>query len=205
MFGIRTATSGPHGTMAVDRAMGNPIFDSTQRALAGLDPSTIEAARASVRVRSLELNGEEVELEDQINMIKAAKYLSAADGLSNAELTGLRLLMRKYGLPAAIVADVLELDVDRLSPQDIGELAGRRSRQACIMLSGMVAIAALDGLSDDELARARAVGVAFGLEPRLVAAIVAEAKAAVYAILRADTSMLDSLREVRQAIFAFAE
>jgi hypothetical protein len=48
--------------------MGNPIFDSTQRALAGLDPSTIEAARASVRVRSLELNGEEVVLEDQINM-----------------------------------------------------------------------------------------------------------------------------------------
>jgi hypothetical protein len=189
--------------------MGNPIFDSTQRALAGLEPSTIEAARASVRVRSLELNGEEVELEDQINMIKAAKYLSAADGLSNAELTGLRLLMRKYGLPAAIVSDVLEFDVARITPQDIGELAdrpnGRGSRQAAIMLSGMVGIAALDGLSDDELARARAVGVAFGFEPRLVAAIVAEAKASVYAILRGDASMLDSLREVRQAIFAFAD
>jgi hypothetical protein len=185
--------------------MGNPIFDSTQRVLAGLDPSTIEAARASVRVRSLELNGEEVGLEEQINMIKAAKYLSAADGLSNAELTGLRLLMRKYGLPAAIVADVLEFDVDRITPQDIGDLADQHSRRAAIMLSGMVGIAALDGLSDDELARARAVGVAFGLEPRLVAAIVAEAKASVYAILRGDASMLDSLREVRQAIFAFAE
>lgn len=187
-----------------DCAMGNPIFDSTQRALAGLEPSTIDAARATVRVRSLEINGEEVELEDQVNMIKAAKYLSAADGLSNAELTGLRLLMRKYGLPAAIVSHVLEFDVSRITPQDIGELADPRSRQAAIMLSGMVGIAALDGLSDDELARARAVGVAFGFDPRLVAAIVAEAKASVYAILRGDASMLDSLREVRQAIFAFA-
>ena len=185
--------------------MGNPIFDSTQRTLAGLDPSTIEAARASVRVRSLEQNGEEVGLEQQINMIKAAKYLSAADGLSNAELTGLRLLMRKYGFPATVVADVLEFDVGRITAQDIGELADPRSRQACIMLSGMVGIAALDGLSDDELARARAVGLAFGLDARLVSAIVAEAKASVYAVLRGDASMLDQLREVRQAIFAFAE
>ena len=46
-----------------------------------------------------------------------------------------------------------------------------------------------DGLSDNELARARAVGAA---------AIVAEAKAG-------DASMLDELREVRRAIFAFAE
>jgi len=185
--------------------MANPIFDSTQRVLAGLDPATIEAARASVRVRSLETLGEEVGLEDQINMIKAAKYLSAADGLSNAELTGLRLLMRKYKLPEPVVADVLEFEVDRIDPRDIGELADRGSRRACYMLSGMVGIAALDGLSDDELARARAVGAEFGLEPRLIAAIVAEAKAAVYAILRGDASMLDQLRELRQAIFAFAD
>jgi hypothetical protein len=191
--------------MAADPAMGNPIFDSTQRVLAGLDPSTVAAARASVQVRSLELNGEAVRLEDQINMIKAAKYLSAADGLSNAELTGLRLLMRKYGLPAPVVNDVLDFDVDGISPQDIGELADRGSRQACVMLSGMIGIAALDGLSDDELARARAVGVAFELDAKLVAAIVAEAKASVYAVLRGDASMLDQLREVRQAIFAFAE
>ena len=191
--------------LVVDCAMANPIFDSTQRVLAGLDPATIEAARASVRVRSLETLGEEVGLEDQINMIKAAKYLSAADGLSNAELTGLRLLMRKYKLPEPVVADVLEFEVDRIDPRDIGELADRGSRRACYMLSGMVGIAALDGLSDDELARARAVGAEFGLEPRLIAAIVAEAKAAVYAILRGDASMLDQLRELRQAIFAFAD
>lgn len=191
--------------LTVDCAMTNPIFDSTQRVLAGLDPTTIEAARASVRFRSLEATGEEVALEDQINMIKAAKYLSAADGLSNAELTGLRLLMRKYKLPEPIVADVLDFDVERITAQDVGELAGRGSRRACYMLSGMVGIAALDGLSDDELARARAVGAEFGLEPKLIAAIVAEAKAAVYAMLRGDGSMLDQLREVRQAIFAFAE
>jgi hypothetical protein len=191
--------------MAADPAMGNPIFDSTQRVLAGLDRNTVEAARASVQVRSLELHGEEVRLQDLINMIKAAKYLSAADGLSNAEITGLRLLMRKYGLPAAVVDDVLDFDVDRISPQDIGELADPGSRRACVMLSGMIGIAALDGLSDDELARARAVGVAFRLDAKLVAAIVAEAKASVYAVLRGDASMLDQLREVRQAIFAFAD
>lgn len=185
--------------------MGNQIFDSTQRVLAGLDHETVEAARAGVRVRSLETLGEEIGLEEQIYMIKAAKYLSAADGLSNAEITGLRLLMRKYKLPEPVVADVLELDVGLVTPQDIAELAARNSRQACYMLSGMVGIAALDGLSDDELARARTVGAAFELEPRLVAAIIAEAKASVYAILRGDASMLDELREVRRAIFAFAE
>ncbi len=183
--------------------MPNPIYTSTQRVLAALDPSTLEAARLGVRVRSLELHGEELGLEDQINMIKAAKYLSAADGLSNAELTGLRMLMRRYKLPDAVVSDVLEFDVDAITPQDIGELAGVRSRQACLMLSGMIGIAALDGLSDDELARAREVGAAFGLPGKLVAAIIAEAKASVYALLRGDASMLDELREVRRAIFAF--
>ncbi len=191
--------------MVGDHAMTNAIFDSTQQVLAALDSDTLAAARASVRVRSLEQHREEVGLEDQINMIKAAKWLSAVDGLSNAELTGLRLLMRKYGVPDSVVSDVLEFDVGRVTAQDIGELAGRQSRQACIMLSGMVGIAALDGLSDDELVRVREVGRAFGLEPKLVAAIVAEAKAAVYALLRGDTSMLDQLREVRQAIFAFVE
>ncbi|MFO7561624.1 MAG: hypothetical protein R6X02_03185 [Enhygromyxa sp.] len=185
--------------------MTNPIFDSTQRVLAGLEPTTLEAARASVRVRSLETLGEPVSLEDQIYMLVAAKYLSAADGLSNAELTGLRLLMRKYKLPDPVVAEVLEFDVERLTPRDVGELALGGTRRSCYMLSGMVGIAALDGLSDDELARARAVGAAFGLPPKLVAAVVAEAKASVYAVLRGDASMLDQLREVRRAIFAFAE
>ena len=155
-------------------------------------------------MRSLQIHGEEVSLEDQLNIIKAAKYLSAADGLSNAEITGLRMLMRKFGLPESIVSHVLEFDVDPITPEHIAELAGLRSREACFMLSGMVGIAALDGLSDDELARARAVGVAFGLPSKLVTAIVAEAKASVYALLRGDASMLDELREVRKAIFAFA-
>ena len=49
-------------------------------------------------------------------------------------------------------------------------------------------------------------GVEFvGLDSKLVAAIVAEAKASVYGMLRGDASMLDQLREVRQAIFAFVE
>lgn len=185
--------------------MANRIFDSTQAAIARLDPATLSAARASVRVRSLEANGEEVSLEDQINTIKAAKYLSAADGLSNAELMGLRLLMRKYSLPEALVIDVLEFDVERITPEDIGQLVDHRSRRACHMLSGMVAIAALDGLSNEELVGAREVGAAFGFQPKLVTLIVAEAKASVYALLRGDSSMLDELRRVRQAIFAFAE
>src|SRR5690606_39552126 len=69
----RFSSHGEPAMLVVDCAMANPIFDSTQRVLAGLDPATIEAARASVRVRSLETLGEEVGLEDQINMIKAAK------------------------------------------------------------------------------------------------------------------------------------
>jgi hypothetical protein len=170
-----------------------------------LDERTIADARASVRVRSIESTGEPIELEDSINLIKAAKYLSSADGLSNAEVTGLKLLMRKYGLPDPVVQHVLAFDVSQLSSSQIGELAEPRSRKACFLLSGMIAIAALDGLSDDELADARKAGAALGLEPKLIALIVAEAKVSVYGVLKGDRSLLSQLMDVRRAIFALVE
>lgn len=185
--------------------MRNPIVDTTEALMRQLDPKTIADARDSVRVRSLESSGEDIGLEDSINLIKGAKYLSAADGLSTAEETGLRLLMRKYGFPDSVVKHVLEFDVGVVESQHIGELAEQRSRKACFMLSGMIAIAALDGLSDDELADARKAGAALGLEPKLVALIVAEALASVYGVLKGDRSLLNHLMGVRRAIFAFVE
>jgi hypothetical protein len=185
--------------------MPNPIVESTADLMRKLDARTIAAARDGIRVRTLESSGEEIGLEDSINLIKGAKYLSAADGLSNAEETGLKLLMRKYGLPDPVVKHVLEFDVGLVGPAHIGELAPRRSRKACFMLSGMIAIAALDGLSDEELADARKAGESLGLEPKLVALIVAEAKASVYGVLKGDRSMLNHLMGVRRAIFAFVE
>lgn len=185
--------------------MSNPITDTTQALLASLSPQTIAEGESSVRVRSMESTGEAIGLEDSINLIKAAKFLSAADGLSNAEETGLKLLMRKYELPDAIVKHVLEFDVRRVDSSMLGSLAPARSRKACFMLSSMVAIAGLDGLSDEELADARAAGTALGLEPRLVALIVAEAKASVYGVLKGDRSLLNHLMGVRRAIFDFVE
>lgn len=185
--------------------MSNIIIESTNALFASLSDQTIADGESSVRVRSMESTGEVIGLEDSINLIKGAKVLSAADGLSNAEETGLKLLMRKYGMPDAIVKHVLEFDVTKVEPDMLGELAPQRSRKACFMLSSMVAIAALDGLSDEELAEARAAGAALGLEPRLVALIVAEAKASVYGVLKGDRSMLSHLMGVRRAIFDFVE
>jgi hypothetical protein len=185
--------------------MHNQIVASTAAALANLDAQTLADARASVRVRSLESTGEELGLEDAISLIIGAKVLSAADGLSTAEETGLKLLMRKYALPDAVIKHVLEFDTSRVTPAQLGELAPARSRKACFMLSGMIAIAGIDGLSDEELAQAREAGATLGLEPKLVALIVAEAKASVYAMLKGDRSLLSHLMDVRRAIFSFVE
>ncbi|KIG11930.1 hypothetical protein DB30_02288 [Enhygromyxa salina] len=183
----------------------NPIIQSTQELMGELDEQTIDDARDNVRARSIESNGESIALEDSINLIKAAKYLSAADGLSNAEITGLKLLMRKYGLPDEVAQHVLAFEVAELSPADIGELAEPRSREACFLLSSMIAIAAIDGLSDDELADAHEAGAALGLGPKLVTLIVAEAKASVYGVLKGDRALLRQLMSVRRAIFALVE
>ncbi|PRP97383.1 hypothetical protein [Enhygromyxa salina] len=185
--------------------LNNPILASTRALMAQLDDQTIDDARDSVRARSTESNGEAIALEDAINLIKAAKYLAAADGLSNAEVTGLKLLMRKFGLPDPVVQHVLAFEVAELSSAHIGELARPRSREACFLLSGMIAIAAIDGLSDDELADAHEAGAALGLEPKLVTLIVAEAKASVYGVLRGDRALLKQLMSVRRAIFALVE
>lgn len=183
----------------------NPIVESTATLISQLDEDTIADARASVHTRSIESSGEAIGLEDSINLIKAAKYLAAADGLSNAEVTGLKLLMRKFGLPDAVAQHVLAFEVSQLSPSHIGELAQQRSRQACFLLSGMIAIAALDGLSDDELADAHAAGAALGLEPKLITLIVAEAKASVYGLLKGDRALLKQLMSVRRAIFGLVD
>ena len=185
--------------------MANPIADSTRALMRTIDERTTADARSAVRNRSMEATGEVIDLEASINLIKAAKYLAAADGLSTAEETGLKMLMRKYGLPDAVVSHVLAFDVATVAPEHIGELADERSREACFLLSSMIAIAGLDGLSDDELADARKAGEALGLEPKLVALIVAEALASVYGVLRGDRSMLNHLMGVRRAIYAFVE
>lgn len=185
--------------------MGNPIADTTDALMRQLDSQTILDARASVQIHSLESIGEEIGLEESINLIKGAKYLASADGLSNAEETGLKLLLRKYGMPERITEHVLKFDVSNVNTAHIGELVPARSRKACFLLSGMVAIAGLDGLSDEELADARKAGAALGLEPKLVALIVAEAKVSVYGVLKGDRSLLSQLMEVRRAIFALVE
>jgi len=185
--------------------MSNPIVDTTKALISSLKSETVGAAEDAVRVKSMETTGEVIGLYDSINLIKAAKYLAASDGLSNAEETGLKLLMRKYGMPEAVAKHVLDFDVSQLRSEHIGTLAAPRSRKACFMLSSMVQIAALDGLSDEELADARKAGAALGLEPRLIALIVAEAKASVYGVLRGDRSMLSHLMGVRRAIYAFVE
>ena len=180
--------------------MNNPLADSTRALLDSLDDDELEAARAAVRGATLEALGEELELEDELNMMKAAKFLSASDGLSSAEHSGLRLMMRKLGLPEALRPHVLDFELGELRAAHIGALANAGSREACIIFSGMIAIAGMDGLSDDELDSARAAGDALGLGPKIMALLIAEAKATISAVLRGDTASLEALAPIRRAI-----
>lgn len=181
------------------RSMSNPITETTAAILERLDPETRAAAEANVREFSSHALGQEVSLEYELNLIKAAKFLAAADGLSAVELRGLKAAMTQCGLPEAVQWHILEFDESQLHPSHIGALV-ERGRPARFFLSAILHFAALDGLSDDEAASARVVGWELDIHPSMIEALILEARANHEAQRHRDSAQQALLRDLRLAI-----
>lgn len=131
----------------------------------------------------------------------AAKYLAAADGLSAAELAGMKQLMERIQLPEVAQRHVLDFDVSIVRPEHVGELVPPRSRPALYLLSSVVVLAALDGLSEQERGRARIFNEHLGISPQLVDVILAEAVVTAGALQRGEEETLQAMRALRHAIY----
>ncbi|NVB39033.1 hypothetical protein G6O69_14415 [Pseudenhygromyxa sp. WMMC2535] len=180
--------------------MSNPIIDTTVALLERLDDGTRTAAEDSVRAHSREVLGQEVDLEADLNLIKAAKFVAAADGLSAVELRGMKMMMGSFGLPEAVQWHLLEFDESTVESTHVGELAPDGGREARFLLSAILHFAALDGLSDDEAARGREVGAALGQRDNLIEALILEARAEHHAARRRDEHQRKLLRDLRLAL-----
>ncbi len=179
----------------------NPIEAFVQSLLARIDDDTRNRIDATAQRRSVDAMGAPLGIEDELRLLLAAKYLAAADGLSGAEVDGLRALMERLDLPAVAQQHVLEFDVSAVRPEHVGELVPSRTRPALYVLSNVAVLAALDGLSDVEAARARQVGAHLGVSPPLVDVVLAEAVLTADALQRGDEATLRSLRPLQRAIF----
>ncbi|MCA9680882.1 MAG: hypothetical protein KC457_01700 [Myxococcales bacterium] len=180
--------------------MPNPIIDTTVALLGRLDQETRAVADAGVRARSLDALGEEIDLETQLNLMKAAKYIAAADGLSAAELRSMKTMMEQYDLPDSILWHILEFDESEVEPGHVGELA-QPGHGARLLLSAMAHFAAVDGLSELEENRAIEVGRALSIAPKVVEALLVEARINYVALRRRDEEQLQLLRQLRFALF----
>lgn len=180
--------------------MPNPIIDTTVALLGRLDQETRAVADAGVRARSLDALGEEIDLETQLNLMKAAKFIAAADGLSAAELRSMKTMMEQYDLPDSILWHILEFDESEVEPAHVGELAppGHGAR---LLLSAVAHFAAVDGLSELEEERAIEVGRALSIAPKVVEALLVEARINYVALRRRDEEQLELLRQLRFALF----
>ncbi|HEY8378411.1 MAG TPA: hypothetical protein VIK91_18065 [Nannocystis sp.] len=179
----------------------NPIVVFVQELLAGLDEATRARVEASALEQSVIEMGAPLAIEDELQLLLAAKYLASADGVSVPELAGLTRVMSRLGLPVAAQRQVIEFDVSTVRPEHIGELAPPRSRPALYLLSSVAVLAALDGLSEQERGRARELGEHLGISPQLVDVILAEATLTADALRRKDSATLALLRPLRRAIY----
>lgn len=179
----------------------NPILASVQALLARLDDDARAKVEASALAQSIAAMGAPLGLEDELQLILAAKYLAAADGLSGAELAGLKQLMERIHLPELAQRHVLDFDVSTVRPEHVGELVPPRSRPALYLLSSVALLAALDGLSEQERSRARVLGEHLGISPQLVDVLLAEAVVTAGALQRGEEATLQAIRPLRHAIY----
>lgn len=179
----------------------NPIAAFVQKLLAELDESTRARVEASALEQSVAEMGAPLGIEDELQLLLAAKYLASADGVSVPEMAGLTRVMARLGLPVAAQRLILEFDVAVVRPEHVGELAPPRSRPALYLLSGVAVLAALDGLSEQERGRARVLGEHLGIGPQLVDVILAEAMLTADALGRGDAGALALIRPLRRAIY----
>jgi hypothetical protein len=179
----------------------NPIVASVQALLARLDGETRARVEGGALELSIDAMGAPLGIEDELQLLLAAKYLAAVDGLSGAELAGLKQMMARLHLPEVAQQAVLEFDVSAVRPEHVGELVPPRSRPALYLLSSVAVLAALDGLSEQERGRARVLGEHLGIGPQLVDVILAEAVLTADALRRGDEATLQLIRPLRRAIY----
>jgi hypothetical protein len=182
--------------------MGNPIAESTEAFLSGLNPTVREAAESAVSSSSLRTTGVELTLREELELAKAIKFVASVDGFSRAERSSLQFLMIMSGIPNQIQQDALEFDVEGITLEHVSELFPPASRRAACVLSGASTVAAFDGLSPAEEVRSRALGRSLGLPEAIIDAIVTNARALGLAMCRGDRSEVEELERQRRELLA---
>lgn len=184
--------------------MSNPISDSTTAFLDGLDETVREAAEDVVsRNADRGHDGVTLSLAEEINVAKAIKYIAATDGFSRDEQGALGFLMIMASIPNELQQHVMAYDVSQLDLDQVSALFPRASCKAAYVLSGATTVAAFDGLSPQELARARELGAGFGLDDKVVEALIAHAWAMGLAMSRGDRALVDALKRLRHVLMGW--
>lgn len=180
--------------------MGNPIAESTDAFLAELPATVREAAEETVSANSIRSVGLELSLTEEINLAKAVKQIAAVDGFSVEERTALEYLMIMAGIPHAIQQNVLQFDVTNVDPVHVAALFPRGSRKAAYVLSGATAVAAFDGLSEDEEMESRDLGVHLGLPQELIEDLIDNAHRLGLAMSSGDQNKVGDLEYERRKL-----
>ncbi|MEM9461259.1 MAG: hypothetical protein AAGF11_44255 [Myxococcota bacterium] len=182
--------------------MGNPIAESTEAFLAGLTATVREAAEEAVSANSLREVGLELSLTEELNLAKAIKQIAAVDGFSREERSALEYLMIMAGIPHAIQQDVLDFDVTDVAPEHVAELFPSGSGKAAYVLSGATAVAAFDGLSEDEEMESRDLGVHLGLPQNLIEDLIDNAQRLGMAMSAGLRDKVEDLEHRRRVLLA---
>jgi len=182
--------------------MSNPIAESTDAFLTGLNPTVREAAEEAVATRSVKTTGVQLTLREELELAKAIKYVASVDGFSKQERGSLQFLMIMSGIPNSVQQDVLDFDVSQVTLEHVSELFPRASRRAACVLSGATTVAAFDGLSPEEEARSRALGHQLGLTEPTIDALVANARALGQAMAKGDRTEVEELERRRQVLLS---
>jgi len=182
----------------------NPIDESTQEFLAGLDPELRERAEQAMLRDSVRAEGVAMSLADEINLGKAIKTIAGADGLSREEVTGLKYLLIISGVPPEVQDHIMAFDATTTHVDDVAALFPHASRKAAYVLSGTTTVAALDGLSDEERDFAVELGASLGLPATMVNMLVCEGRAMGLAMQEGNQAMVSELMRLRESIYDFA-
>lgn len=180
--------------------MANPIAESTEAFLATLGATVREAAEEAVSANSKRMVGVELTLTEEINLAKAVKQIAAVDGFTREERSALEYLMIMSGIPHAIQQDVLDFDVSNVDPVHVAALFPRGSRKAAYVLSGATAVAAFDGLSEDEEMESRDLGVHLGLPQEIIEDLIDNAHRLGLAMSSGDQSKVGDLEYQRRKL-----
>lgn len=157
--------------------MSNPILDSTNQFMQQAAASEARTMEAGANKDAKRMWGVALSLRDMVNLSKGIKYIASADSFSAVEQDALYAVMTANGCPDVVLKHVQSFSLDGVTSDHVaGIFNGDVDKNKCI-LRGALQVAIADGLSDEELQSARAVGGHLGLSEQHVDALVAEVRA----------------------------